>query len=486
MKIKFLPLIAALFTVTPIVTSCLDSDEVVVDYGSETSITSFTLGTLNIDRIGKDKNGEDSAYVDTLDCSNYPFTINQVTRTIENKDSLPVGIRLDKVIVNLTADTEIIAYEKNGQDTTWVSTDSIDFTVTADHAVKFRVYTYDFKKGAQYTIKINRHEQDPDSISWKDFNAMQFGEEVINQKAIFANNTLFVFGNNLNGTPAYFYSSVSNGQPTQWEKVDLTANSITSWDAYSATLGGETIYLKNASGQVIHIDTTNPTDISGPNSWQYPAKLLIASGIYKDTECFFAGWENNEQAEYGYIKDGNFYKEETPVTLFDKLLSQPFFSVTEPMAHNSSLSQTTVLTYNNRKGDADTCALVFHRLSTDTKWSEFEANQSSGCPNLKNIVMIPYDGKLYAFGGESQGWADRIAPFETFYVSTDYGRTWQESSEKVYLPDYFAERYDTNQAGCFSCTVDNTENNHFIWVIWKDGEVTRGRINRLGFLPKEW
>lgn len=58
MKIKYLPLIAALFAVTPIVTSCLDNDEVVIDYGSETSITSFKLGTLHIDRIGKDKMGK--------------------------------------------------------------------------------------------------------------------------------------------------------------------------------------------------------------------------------------------------------------------------------------------------------------------------------------------------------------------------------------------------------------------------------------------
>ena len=45
-----------------------------ITYTSETSITGFSLGTLNINRMGKDKNGLDSPYVDTLDCSNYPYT----------------------------------------------------------------------------------------------------------------------------------------------------------------------------------------------------------------------------------------------------------------------------------------------------------------------------------------------------------------------------------------------------------------------------
>ena len=110
MKIKFLPLIAVLFAATSIMTSCLDNDVEQITYTSETSITGFSLGTLNIDRIGKDQNGEDSAYVDTINCSDYPFTINQLTREIENKDSLPYGTHIDKVITSITYDAGALAY----------------------------------------------------------------------------------------------------------------------------------------------------------------------------------------------------------------------------------------------------------------------------------------------------------------------------------------------------------------------------------------
>lgn len=99
MKIKFLPiLLVSLLVTMSAMTSCLDNDIEQVTYSSETSITSFSLGTLHIKRVGKDSKGEDSTYTDTISMANYPFTINQAMRTIENKDSLPVGTDISRVL----------------------------------------------------------------------------------------------------------------------------------------------------------------------------------------------------------------------------------------------------------------------------------------------------------------------------------------------------------------------------------------------------
>lgn len=165
MKIKFLPLLAVFFAATSIMTSCLDNDVEQITYTSETSITGFSLGTLNINRMGKDKNGLNSPYVDTLDCSNYPFTIDQINRTITNKDSLPVGTHIDKVITSITYDAGILGYKPKGsdRDTIWTSTDSIDFT----DPVEFKVYAYSNVEGKPYKVTINVHKQEPDTISWK-------------------------------------------------------------------------------------------------------------------------------------------------------------------------------------------------------------------------------------------------------------------------------------------------------------------------------
>ena len=132
MKIKFLPLIVGLCSTVWGLTSCLNNDIEEITYSSSTSITGFSIGTLNIERTGVAKDGSDSIYTDTINCSDYPFTIDQLNRTIENKDSLPVGTDITKVVTSITADSYYIYYEKQDgsdvKDTLWTNTDSIDFT----------------------------------------------------------------------------------------------------------------------------------------------------------------------------------------------------------------------------------------------------------------------------------------------------------------------------------------------------------------------
>lgn len=51
--------------------------------------------------------------------------------------------------------------------------------------------------------------------------------------------------------------------------------------------------------------------------------------------------------------------------------------------------------------------------------------QNLPLPNLENVTMIYYDGKLYAFGG---GYGE-IKPFSQFYCSTDNGLCWRPVTE---------------------------------------------------------
>ena len=226
MKIKFLPLIAVFFAATSIMTSCLDNDVDQITYTSETSITGFSLGTLHIDRVGKDKDGKDSAYVDTLNCSDYPFTINQLTREIENKDSLPYGTHIDKVITSITYDAGALAYRPKGADTDtlWTSTDSIDFSgdtysMSTITPIEFKVYAYSGAIGQAYKVKINVHQQVPDTIAWKKFDTNPFSAGSLSeQKAVYANGKVYVFGKNGNGTHIE-YSDVANDNPSSWVPV---------------------------------------------------------------------------------------------------------------------------------------------------------------------------------------------------------------------------------------------------------------------------
>lgn len=466
MKIKFLPLIAVLFAATSIMTSCLDNDVEQITYTSETSITGFSLGTLNIDRMGKDKNGLDSPYVDTLDCSNYPFTIDQINRTITNKDSLPVGTHIDKVITSITYDAGMLGYTPKGSDhdTIWTSTDSIDFT----DPVEFRVYAYSGVEGKPYKVTINVHKQEPDTISWKKFDNSFSAGSLSEQKAVYANGKVYVFGKNGNGTHIEF-SDVSNDNPNSWTPV---ATNITNIDTYSATAWAGNIYFLAGTNKQLYKLDVNSNDVTPVGTETFG--MLIGGN---DTKEELYAVINGVSHTY---KNGVWTEDANPFTLFPA--GKPFFSNTTTASYNSDITTTIVLCNNPGTTDNDTTTLVFNRMSSDNKWEK--RIQNLPLPNLENVTMIYYDGKLYAFGG---GYGE-IKPFSQFYCSTDNGLCWRPVTECMAFPAEFSELYTAHSKN-YSCAVtpkleSETSRGNFIWIVWEDGSICRGRINRLGFTPK--
>lgn len=358
MKIKFLPLIAVFFAATSIMTSCLDNDIDQITYTSETSITGFSLGTLHIDRVGKDKNGLDSPYVDTLDCSNYPFTIDQINRTITNKDSLPVGTHIDKVITSITYDAGMLGYTPKGSDhdTIWTSTDSIDFT----DPVEFKVYAYSGVEGKPYTITINVHKQEPDTISWKKFDTQLFNAgNLSEQKAVYANGKVYVFGKNGNGTHIE-YSDVSNDNPTSW--VAVTKNVPADIDTYSATACAEYIYFLAGTNKQLYKLDVNSNEITSVGRETF--EMLIGENDIKSE--LYAVKEGEKGRKSGIYKENTWTEDANPFTLFPA--GKPFFSNTTTASYNSDI--TTTIALCNSTTANDTAALVFNRISSDNKWEK--------------------------------------------------------------------------------------------------------------------
>lgn len=491
MKIKFLPLLAVFFAATSIMTSCLDNDVEQITYTSETSITGFSLGTLNINRMGKDKNGLDSPYVDTLDCSNYPFTIDQINRIITNKDSLPVGTHIDKVITSITYDAGMLGYTPKGSDndTIWTSTDSIDFT----EPVEFKVYAYSGVEGKPYTITINVHQQEPDTISWKKFDNNPFSAgNLSEQKAVYANGKVYVFGKNGNGTHIE-YSDVANDNPSPW--VPVTDNISSNIDTYSATAWAGNIYfLAGGTNDKRLYKLSVTTDKIEPVGTEIFEVLIGGNDTKEELYAVINKISNGVSNRVSHTyKNGVWTKDANPFTLFPA--GKPFFSNTTTASYNSDITTTIALCNNPGTTANDTAALVFNRISSDNKWEK--RMQNLPLPNLENVTMIYYDGKLYAFGG---GYGE-IKPFSQFYCSTDNGLCWRPVTECMAFPaevpdpekpnkEYinFPNLYDTHH-GNYSCAVtpkleNETYRGNFIWIVWEDGSICRGRINRLGFTPK--
>ena len=470
MKIKFLPLVVALFAATSIMTSCLNNDVEQITYTSETSITGFSLGTLNIDRVGKDQNGKDSAYVDTLNCADYPFTINQMTREIENKDSLPYGTHIDKVITNITYDAGALGYRPKGaeRDTVWTSTDSIDFT----EPVEFRVYAYSGAIGKAYTIKVNVHQQVPDTLAWKQFDNAFSAGNLSAQKAVYANGKVFVFGKNGNN-PHIEFTNVADDNPTSWTPV--TTNVPAGIDTYSATVWAGNIYfLAGTSGKQLYKLNAETNEVTEESTETFD--MLIGGNDIKN-ELYTVKDEKS-----GIYKGGAWSADENAYSQFPS--GKPFFSNTVTASYNADLTTTIALCYNQGTASNDTTALVFSRTSTGNQWEM--RMQNLPLPNLQNVTMIYYDGKLYAFGGDYT--PKSIRPFSQFYCSIDNGLCWRPVTECMAFPSDFKNLYTTHH-GNYSCAVtpkleNSTSKGNFIWIVWENGDISRGRINRLGFNPK--
>lgn len=488
MKIKGLSIFAAgMLFLSFFMASCLNDDTTQVTYSSETSITSFSLGTLKYTVYGKSASGEDSLYTDTVAMGKYPFTINHQSHTIENKDSLPVGTDISKVITKISADTPYIFYGKvtkkggEAKDTLWTNTDSIDFSVAPTEGLSFKVLSYNNTFGAIYHVKVNVHQQDPDSLQWT---ASPIGTtfasgDLTRQKAVFAGK-LYVFGVTRSGEAVVEHTTVSaDGKPGTW-----TADALpTGADTYSAFACGDKVYFL-AENKLYELGDGVSTEVSGTPS---NLSVLIGGVSVSDKTLLYAQTTDQKQTTCTLASDVTWSDAVAEETVFPE--GARLNCATIPVSYNQSIKKMVVAGYNS--AETTGAGIAATRLSNDDAWSSYDYAKvdTFKCPNIKQPTLIYYNKKLYLFGAAvtSTNYTDYKAPFSTIFCSTDNGLTWKPTIAKTTFAtgkgnQTFAEIY-ADKGEEYSCAVDD---NYFIWVIWKDGTMTRGRINYYGFTPKNW
>ena len=461
-------MVAGVMAASAFLSSCLGNDYGDIEYPSESSIKSFSVGTLHQTFYGKDSKGNDSVYVDTVSYADVPFTIDQINRRIYNKDSLPKEVDITRVVTSISADNAVY-YEKNGKDTIWSSADSLDFT----NNITLKVMAYskiqnNFVFGEPYTVTLNVHKLNPDSLVWKHFGDKKFENNSIltEQKAIYNNEEIYVFGKTANGEFKVNKASVTRGNITSdWEEVAINTTDV---NIYSATaLNGKIYYIANDELYTLENQGTKVGNLTGLTN------ILCVSNnnlmVYKkaENEIVSIDSEGNELSE-GKSKFVNGYD-----------LKERLSAISTPSLHNSSLWRTIVMTNDNDGTvETDTTANVFSYISSDSEWIKYQPNNPTTCPNQANISMISYDGKLFAYGEK----------FDYFYSSTDNGLNWKKEEEYMLFPDKQKESsisLETYRNGGSYSTVseENGNKGSFIWFIWQDGSMTRACLNRL--LPKE-
>ncbi len=447
--------------------SCL-GDDLKYDITSDVAISAFSIGDITMTDTVQTEEGNDSTISYTIAASEYSFTIDQQNNLIYNKDSLPLNTDVTKVATSITLSYGYaVTYVKNGQDTIWSESDSIDFT----NPVTFKAYALDGSI-RQYDVRVNVHKQDPDSLQWSLMSSSNlYLPANARHKAVYGLGKMFIFSQTDDETVEMTYST----DGLSWSELEPLSISG-DVDYTSALVLDDKLYILADNQLYTSDDGMTWTQTGFTQTFD---KLFAASSM-KGELYVLSGTELLSLSVYDEtVESAGSANEYFPV--------QNLSYSTSITNANRGIERVVLVGTRESTLENDTTAVVWVKLSNETTWTHYPlaTNNTLGCPKLKGLVSFYYDDKLYALGGdydipEDQTRPTDFIPFQYLYESVDGGISWPAKTEEVTLPTDFQ-----NRTAAFSCLVDEDD---FIWVFWTPSEETqgitevwRGRVNRLGF-----
>lgn len=150
-----------------ILVSCFD--DTTTDYSTynDLAVTAVSFGTLVQQKHTTDKAGKDTITEESYNASAAcPFTIDQLNNRIYNLDSLPVGVRADKIVFStFTVRDGSVGLRKltAAEDTLYSLSDTLDFS---SGVREFNLYGSDGTSRRTYKVEVRIHKQSPDSLTW--------------------------------------------------------------------------------------------------------------------------------------------------------------------------------------------------------------------------------------------------------------------------------------------------------------------------------
>lgn len=415
----------ALFAVSII--SCnkkTDEEDVIAVTSSTLAVKSFSLTP-------------DSKVLPRLDSVFFSVDINH--GVIYNADSLPKGTKVSRLIPVITFANSMskveLAFNKDNRTDTVVNyltnpSDSIDFSkpvrlnVTAENGVD----TY------QYLIKVNVHEQNPDSLIWTDFASAPYSTRLpspLDQKSVKRGETIYsLIEESDNSFSLLTIPSITDPQDNEIQPFSpgfipqlksFSANDEYLWllseegDLYFSADGNEWmqtgqnwlsvtgVYLnsllgikKTAEGQLYHCHyPENPDITDNPVAPSFPLSGTSSLGILPNS------WSTQ------------------PIALLAGGVTSEGSPVSDIWAFDGST--WTVISNINPPALRD-CSLI-HYVATKKDSSQ-----------LANIV---FDAWLI-YGGIKED--DSVN--QTIYVSIDNGITWDTATYFMQLPSQFPSLYE--------------------------------------------
>lgn len=442
--------------------SCSKDDEAV--YNDYCYIKSVTLG--NVKRVveNRDRYGNITSTINTIySGSAYAMTIDQRADTIGNRDLLPYGSQLSRMVVTIAFDGSLLVYREYREDrqpdddTGWVaynSTDSLDLT----KPLQLRVTSNDSQTSRLYKLSVNVSQQEGRRFDWKqcESGVTQLAG-MTDMKAFVLNDKLMVLGQNGTSFTLAERSGIEANGTWTGHTTDMPAEA----DLQTLRQQGGTCYLSTSDGRIMS-STDAKTWVQEGTDYSAPLTLV------EKTKDFFYAISGGKLLRSA---DASVWEDEGEK---DRLDSEATFLPTDGIralsvqqangnkriimvGQNSNYSHSVV--WNKMWNDSE--------KEADAKWMYFPVTPDNTipCPRLQHLNLLSYDGKCIAFGGASTDKAHKA--LDAMYISQDYGITWRPSTE-LYPPIQLE-----GTTGCITSTVDK---NNFIWII-TNAQVWRGRLN---------
>ena len=456
---KYLLLPLALLTV---LSSCSDDEETEIsDY---CYISGVTLGTVRRTMYTKSSEGTDSTYYTTFTGSNFAFTIDQRKQKIENEDSLLFNSDLRSVLLTVNYVGALLVYRPAADTTaTWQTYNSKD-SIDLRQPLHLKLFTEGGRLSRQYLLKVNVHQQEGDSLNWRKTAGGEVLAGMTEAKSVVLRDTLTVIGRMTDGSihvatrPTLDLQGAWSTEPTD---LPVTA------DLETLRGRGDSLFVSLGDGSIY-------ATADGAN-WNQLAGGVTGLKLVAVTDDLF----------YALIGEGLFRSVDAAVweaeTLDAPASNLPRHGIQSVVYEQTNGNRRLVLLgARENVSAADTTAAVWCKVwnartpEEQAEWVYVTPTEDNlyQCPLLKQLTLLHYDGKLMAFGGESEENCGSHQSLDSLYVSNDHGITWRSDGE-IKLPTSLK-----GKTGAVTASVDGQKH---IWLT-ANQEVWRGRLNRLGFV----
>lgn len=449
------------FCLMTALSSCFKDSEIDYENYNECAITSFVLKDIEWTDTLPDMYGADSTFTHTVTGSSYKFTIDQEKNLIYNRDSLPVGTPVNKVMVTVVSDGLAAFQYDSDSEFHDLEKDTLDFT----KPVSAVITSYSGSNVRKYSLKLNVHKQHADSTQWIRNAGVWVGKDLKAPKAVTFGERVAVFGTQegklLVTTAAQNSMEWSLPAPVEGVSENARYDNMVCFQNALYVVDNETLFV---SDDAIHWTQTSDAPVScllGCNSTE-----LFA--VYDQTFITSADAQhwNAEETEYpAFIPDSN------------------IFSFFAPFNTNTNLERTVA--FGQLKESKETTATAWFRDNGNmgnngNLWAYMytSADNDYALPNLNNLVILNYKNYLIAFGNECRN-RGNVKAFERLFVSKDWGLTWKSQKDETYetylkLPSALLRNKQE-----FAAYVDREYN---LWILMTGtGDIWHGYQNKMKF-----